>query len=180
LVLIVALWSIGLGTSFFIGSVPIVLFVLGILPWSFYERGEPIQMILAYEIGPAGFILHKIKMQTVLFSILTIPLIIAFLIFHPDKWYIPVSELFIFTTSHIYIILTKYAYYQPNKKSTGAQAWISIGALGIIIPVFIPLIWLLSLDRFSVACCEELQFRGQIYRILLYKLEKDQGQNSCW
>lgn len=75
LVLIVALWIIGLGMSFFIGSVPVVLFVLGILPWSFNEKSEPIQMILAYELGPAKFLRHKIKMQLSLFPILSIPLI---------------------------------------------------------------------------------------------------------
>ena len=148
LVFMVALWIIGLGTSFFIGSVPIVLFVLGILPWSFNEKSEPLQMLLAYELGSAKFLTHKIKMQLSLFSILSIPLIIAFLLFHPDKWYIPIAEYIIFTTSFIYIILTKYAYYQPNRKSTGAQAWVAIGAMGMIIPVFIPVVWLLSIRFF--------------------------------
>jgi hypothetical protein len=157
LVLIVVLWIIGLGTSFFIGSVPIVLFILGILPWSFNEKSEPVQMIVAYELGPAKFLMHKIKMQLVLFSILSIPLIIAFLLFHPDKWYIPIAEYFIFITSYIYIILTKYAFYRPNNKSTGAQAWVAIGAMGMIIPVFIPLVWLLSI-RFYFKSRTNLNF----------------------
>jgi hypothetical protein len=157
LYLIIALWIIGLGTSFLIGSVPIVLFVLGILPWSFNEKSEPIQMILAYELGPAKYLMHKIKMQLSLFSILSIPLIIAFLLYHPDKWYIPIAEYFIFITSYIYIILTKYAFYQPNNKSTGAQAWIAIGALGMIIPVLIPVVWLLSI-RFYFKSRNNLNF----------------------
>jgi len=156
-ILIVALWIIGLGTSFFIGSVPIVLFVLGILPWSFNEKNEPLQMILAYELGPAKFLMHKIRMQLSLFSILSIPLIIAFLLFHPDKWYIPLAEYFIFITSYIYIILTKYAFYQPDNKATGAQAWVAVGAMGMIIPVFIPVIWLLSI-RFYFKSRTNLNF----------------------
>ena len=157
LVLIVALWIIGLGTSFFIGSVPIVLFILGILPWSFNEKSEPIQMILAYELGPVKFLRYKIKMQLNLFSILSIPLIIAFILFHPDKWYIPIAEYFIFINSYIYIILTKYAFYQPNNKSTGAQAWVAIGAMGMIIPVFIPVVWFLSI-RFYFKSRTNLNF----------------------
>jgi hypothetical protein len=157
LVLIVALWIIGLGTSFFIGSVPIVLFILGILPWSFNERSEPLHMILAYELGPTKFLIHKIKMQLSLFSILSIPLIIAFLLFHPVKWYIPIAEYFIFITSYIYIILAKYSFYQPNNKSTGAQAWVAIGAMGMIIPVFIPVVWLLSI-RFYFKSRNNLNF----------------------
>ena len=80
-------------------------------------------MIFAYEMGPTKFLTHKIKMQLSLFTILTMPLIIAFLFFYPDKWYIPISEYFIFITAHTYIILTKYAFYKPNDNSSGAQAW---------------------------------------------------------
>jgi hypothetical protein len=154
---IVPMWLIGLGTSFFIGSVPIAIFILGILPWSFYEKGEPIQMILAYERGSKGFLMHKIKLQLTLFSIISIPLIIAFLLFHPDLWYVPIAEFFLFATSHIYVILTKYAFYQPNNKSNGAQAFGAIGAMGMIIPVLIPVIWLLSI-RFYFKSKENLNF----------------------
>jgi hypothetical protein len=156
-VLIVALWIIGLGTSFFVGSVPVVIFILGILPLSFYEKGEPVQMILAYEMGTSRFIMHKIKMHLALFTILSIPLIIAFLFFHPGLWYIPIAEFFIFITAHIYVILLKYAFYQPNNKSNAAQVFVSIGAIGMIIPVFIPVIWLLSI-RFYFKSRENLNF----------------------
>lgn len=155
LIFIAPLWIMGLGTSFFVGSVPIVLFILGILPLSFYEKGEPLQMILAFEMGTNRFILHKIKMQLVLFTILSIPLIIAFLTFHPDIWYIPIAEIFILITSQIYVILTKYAFYQPNSKSNGCQVFGAIGALGIIVPIFIPVIWLLSV-RFYFKSRENL------------------------
>lgn len=157
LVLIVTLWIIGLGTSFFVGSVPVVIFILGILPLSFYEKGEPVQMILAYEMGTSRFIMHKIKMHLALFTILSIPLIIAFLFFHPELWYIPIAEFFIFITSHIYVILLKYAFYQPNNKSNAAQVFVLIGAIGMIIPVFIPVIWLLSI-RFYFKSRENLNF----------------------
>ena len=78
---IIILWIIGLGTSFFIGSVPIVIFIFGIIPLSFYEKGEPYQMILAYEMSTNKFLFYKVKLQIVLFSILTIPLMVVFLIF---------------------------------------------------------------------------------------------------
>ena len=63
LFILIPLWMTGLFTSFFIGSVPIVLFIIGIIPFSFYEKGEPYQMILAYEMGTNQFLFHKIKMQ---------------------------------------------------------------------------------------------------------------------
>ena len=92
------------------------------------------------------------------------PLIIAFLFFYPDKWYIPISEYFIFITAHTYIILTKYAFYKLNDNSSGAQAWVAIGALGLIVPVFIPVIWLLSI-RFYFKSCETLKFYLNDYNL---------------
>jgi hypothetical protein len=157
LILMVALWLIGLGTSFFIGSIPVVIFILGILPLSFYEKNEPLQMILAYEMGAGRFLMHKIKMQFIIFSILSIPLIIAFLIFHHEKWYIPIAEFLIFITIHIYIIFTKYAFYQPNNRFTGTQVFGLIGVMGMVIPVFIPVVWLLSI-RFYFKSRENLNF----------------------
>lgn len=146
--ILIPLWMIGLGTSFSIGSVPIVLFILGVIPFSFYEKGEPYQMIIAYEMGTSQFLFHKIRTLIAMFSILSIPLIAAFLVFHPEIWYIPVIEYFIFISLYIYLILTKYAFYEPNCKSTSAQIFGIIGAIGGIIPVFLPVVWLLSIRFF--------------------------------
>ena len=148
LFVIIPLWIIGFCTSFFIGSVPIVLFILGVIPFSFYEKGEPYQMILAYEMGTSQFLFHKIKMQISLFSILALPLIAAFLVFHFERLYIPIIEYFIFVSLYIYLILTKYAFYESNRKSPSAQVFGAIGALGGIVPVFLPVIWLLSIRLF--------------------------------
>ena len=157
LILQAILFTLGFGTSFFIGTVPVVIFVLGIIQLGFYEKSEPIQMILVYEMGTNKFLLHKIKMQSALFAILTIPLILAFLVFFPGKWYIPVAEVFLFLTLHIYIIFTKYAFYERDNKFNGSQVFGAIGTLGIIIPVFIPVVWLLSV-RFYIKSRENLNF----------------------
>jgi hypothetical protein len=157
LFIILSLWLIGISTSFFIGSVPVVLAILGILLWSFYEKGEPIRMILAFEKGTNSFLIHKIKTHLVFFSVLAVPLILAFLIFHPDKWYVLVAEYVIIISTHIYVILTKYAFYQPGNKSNGAQAFEMIGAIGMILPFFIPVVWLLSI-RFYFKSRENLNF----------------------
>jgi len=157
LFILIPIWVIGLFTSFFIGSVPIVLFLLGIMSFSYYEKGEPYQMIIAYEMGTIQFLLHKIKMQISLFSILSLPLIVAFLVFHPETWYIPIIEYFIFISISIYLILTKYAFYEPNTKSMSAQIFGAIGALGGIIPIFLPLVWIMSI-RFFFKSKENLNF----------------------
>ncbi len=145
LFVIIIFWVIGLGTSFYIGSVPIVILILGIIPLNFYEKGEPYQMIIAYKMNTSKFLFYKIKMQIMLFSILSIPLIVGFIIFHSENWYIPVAEYFIIISLQIYVILTKYAFYEPNSKSSVSSIFGIIGVLGLFIPIFIPIVWLLSL-----------------------------------
>jgi len=145
LFIIMPIWIISAGTSFFIGSVPIAIFILGISIFSFYEKGEPYQMILSYEINAKKFLFLKAKRQIQFFSILTIPLIGLFLVFNFNRWYIPITEYLIFCFIHIYVIMTKYAFYEPNKKSPAAQTIGGIGVLGGIIPIFLPVVWVLTI-----------------------------------
>jgi hypothetical protein len=157
LFLLAPIWIIGMCGAFYIGCVPIVLLILGIIPFSFYERGEPYQMIIAFETGPVSFLLKKIKMVTVLFTAISLPLIAAFIIFHYELWYIPLIEYFIFITIHVFLVLTKYAFYEPNEKSPAAQTFAALGALSGIIPLFLPVVWLLSI-RFFFRSRENLNF----------------------
>ncbi|MFA5417891.1 MAG: hypothetical protein WC341_05480 [Bacteroidales bacterium] len=154
---IVPLWFIGLGTSFFTGSVPIVVFILGIIPISFYENGEPIQMITVYEKNTHQFLWLKIKLQLQVFSAITLPLIGAFIIFHIEYWYIPVIEYLVFISLHIFLILTKYTFYQPNSKSAAASIFGAIGAIASIMAIFLPIVWLLSI-RFYLKSVKNLNF----------------------
>ncbi len=146
--LVVPLWLLGLFTSFFTATVPVVLLFLGMIPFNFYEKGEPYQMITAFEKGPARFMMYKIKKHVILFTVLTFPLIAVFIIFHFKVWYIVVIEYFVFISLHIYMILIKYTFYEPNSKSQAAQVLASLGALGAIIPVFLPVVWLMSIRFF--------------------------------
>lgn len=146
--LFIILWFTGFFGSFFIGTVPIVIFILGIIPMSFYEKSEPFQMIISYELGSTRFLIQKIKTQFLLFSIISLPLIFAFLLFHHQNWYIPIIEYFTFISLHVYFILTKYAFYEPNSKTAASQIFSAIGAISAIIPIFLPLVWIMSVYFF--------------------------------
>lgn len=142
---LVPLWIISLATSFFIGSVPIAIFIFGIVALDFYEKSEPYQMILAYEMSTPRFLFHKISLQIIVFSFITIPLIILFMFFHYEYWYIPIAEYFIFISLNIYFILTKYAFYEPNTKSPTTVIFGTIGIVAtLFIPFLLPVIWILS------------------------------------
>ena len=143
--IVVPVWIIAILTSFFIGSVPVAIFIFGILTISFYEKCEPYQLILSYELNAKKLIFLKVKRQLQLFSISVLPLIGLFLIFHIDKWHIPIAEYIILCFLHIYVIMTKYAFFESNKKSSAAQTFGSIGFFGGIIPIFLPVVWLLTI-----------------------------------
>lgn len=155
LYLILIIWSIGFLTSPFIGSVPVSIFILGIISFVFYNECEPYQMIIAYELKVSKFLFYKIKSQVIFFSIISFPLILLFFIFHHDVWYIPVLEYFIFLSIHIYQLLTKYAFYEPNEKPSAAQIFEILGILSLLIPLFLPLIWIMSV-RFYFKSKEKL------------------------
>lgn len=142
---LVPIWIISMATSFFIGSVPIAIFIFGIVSLGFYEKSEPYQMILAYEMSTRKFLFHKMKLQITVFSFITIPLILLFVIFNYEHWYIPIAEYLIFISLNIYFILAKYAFYEPNSKSHTTVIVGSIGVIAIFIPFLLPVVWLFSL-----------------------------------
>jgi len=145
---IIAVWVVSIVTAFFPGSIPIAIFVLGVIIFSFLDKSEPLPMLLSYELSPRRLLYLKIKLQVILFSILTAPLLILFFVFHPDIWYIPAAEFIIFVSLQVYVVLVKYAFYKPNESLGAAQVFTTIGVIGIFMPFFIPLMWILSVHFF--------------------------------
>ncbi|MCL1943558.1 MAG: hypothetical protein FWF54_08465 [Candidatus Azobacteroides sp.] len=135
---------IGLCGSFLIAVVPIIILFLSFCILDFYSKNEPYQFVLSYEFGSKRFLFYKIKMQIYLFSVLIAPLFILFIIFHYQYWYIIIIEYIILISLQNYNILLKYAFYIPNGQTP--TAYIMIGLLfGLFMPIFIPIIWVLSI-----------------------------------
>lgn len=154
---IVPIWLITVVTCFFIGSIPTAILILGLIPLDFYDKCESYQILMSYELPPKQLIYLKVKRQIQLFSCLVIPLICLFIAFHAESWYIPIAEYLILSFLHIFIIMTKYAFYEPNNKSYAAQLYKTLGVLGALIPVFLPIIWALSL-RFYLRAVNKLNY----------------------
>jgi len=138
-------WLLGFLFSFLEASVPIAIFILGILIFSFYENGEPLDMLLAFEIRPSKLLLLKVKYHFILFLGLCLPLLLIFVVQHHSIWYIPIIILLLMGFGHLYLILLKYAWYSPAAKPAGIEILTSLAFIAIIIPVFMPVIWLLSI-----------------------------------
>lgn len=133
-----------LGSSF-IGSIPIVLFIIGLIPLNFYNYGEPYQILLASEMNPRKFLHQKIFNALILFSTTSLPLLVLFVVIHPSYWYIPTIEYLTFATVYCYVILLKYSFYEPNQKLESVQAFSILGSVSLIIPIFLPIIWALAI-----------------------------------
>ncbi len=155
--LFVVIWPLGLVTSFFVASVPVTIFFLGVIVLSFYEKSEPLQILIAGELNTLRFLMKKIKSQLLSFSVLILPLVISFIIFHPRYYYIPLLEYIIFLILLVYTILLKYAYYQPTKESGAVKTFTMIGSICLFIPVLIPLILILSV-KFLIQASHRLNF----------------------
>jgi len=142
--LLMSVWILAAATSFHIASVPIAILVFGIAAFSFYEQAEPVQLLMANEVNPKEFIIRKVKRHLQLFTLSVLPLLFLFLIFHIDKWYIPIGEIAIFCFLHVYLITIKYAFFEPNKTPPASSVFVGIGIIAGIIPIFLPLVWMLS------------------------------------
>lgn len=149
LFLIIALVVFGIATSFHIASIPLVIFILGFIPFSFYINGESVEMLISFEKSPKKLLLIKLKQHILLFSIIVAPLILSYLIFNIDKWYIVLAEYICFITIQSFSILSKYASYEPGYRNQGAKAADMIAGLSIFLPVLIPAVWLLIIYYFS-------------------------------
>ena len=141
----VGVWLIGFFTSFFIGSVPIVIFILGVIVLNFYEKFEPLAILIANEYNPREFLFRKLQNHLIIFSVLISPLILSFLIFSPQYYYIPLIEFISFCILIVYTILLKYSFYRPEGISGATQIFTMIGIACLFIPVLIPIILLLSI-----------------------------------
>lgn len=155
--LFVVLWPLGLVASFFVASVPVTVFLLGAIVLSFYEKPEPLQLLIAVELNTRRFLVKKTKNHLLAFFVLVLPLVMAFILFHPRYYYIPLLEVAIFLMLLVYTILLKYAYYQPGRESAAVKTFTMIGSICLIIPVLVPLILVLSV-KFLFQASHTLNF----------------------
>lgn len=140
----IIVWLTGMFTSGFVGSAPIAILVLSLMVANFYESGEPLTILLSSELNPKQFLFRKILIVQAICSVVLLPLIIAFFIFHAELWYIPVIEFVLISFFLWYSILLKYAFYKPNQQLIAGQIFTAIGAMSLFLPFLIPLVWILS------------------------------------
>ncbi len=155
LIVLAAIWITGIAASFYTATIPVVMFIIGIIVLSFYEQCEPLQILTSYELSSKKLMALKIKRHFQIYTVIMIPMVILFIAFNHTLWYIVATEYIVLLTLHIYAITVKYALYKPNVKSQAAQTLVAIGAIGALIAPLLPLTIIMGI-RFYIKSINNL------------------------
>jgi hypothetical protein len=148
---IITVCSFGLCLSFFTPITLVAIGILGLLIIDFYDKNESWQMLISCQKSANRLLYYKLKQHLLLFTVLILPLIVAFLFFHPELWYILFVEYIVVLSIHVYSIILKYAFYSHDR-STINYGLLLIGVWVGLIPVTTPLLWIFSVYLFRKAC----------------------------
>ncbi|MDR3218503.1 MAG: hypothetical protein LBU22_05900 [Dysgonamonadaceae bacterium] len=152
LMLLLGVYGLGVCLSYFVAAIPIAMVIIGLIIFDFFTANESWQMLLSFEKGPKKMLCYKIKRHALLYALINLPLVILYMLFHADLWYIPVIALIVLLSIHIYMLTIKFAYFEINGGNGANFILQLIGIVFGLIPIMIPLLWLFSLFFFKKAC----------------------------
>lgn len=127
------------------GTLPFLYVSLGVF-WlltlslsDMFRTSEPLNIICAPELPPAGFLHRKLKINLAAFLCVITPLCLIYLPVHPEAWWLSLYYLIYMTTNVALVVVSKYAYYSPGEKIMGGQIAIIISFFCVAIPILFPL-----------------------------------------
>lgn len=151
-ILLLIAYILGACFSWNIPVIPITMLIIGLTISDFFIAEESWQMLLSFEKNAGKMLLYKIRRHFLFYAICNLPLIILFVIFHYDLWYIPIIEFIMLLSIHIYTITMKFAYYEADKSGRVNSIIQLIGVVLGLIPVTTPFLLLFSGFLFKKAC----------------------------
>jgi len=131
------LYLIGLATSMFTVSMPLVLLLFMLMGVGAYDPIEN-RELLELAVAKKKWLPSKIVEQLMAFHLAMLPLYLLFVIFHFKYWYILAAVMAIGTGLLIFAISYKYAHYYPGRKRSNSQLPTSIFLLFLILPFLAP------------------------------------------
>lgn len=146
-----ALLLIGIGLSFFVATVPLVIFFLTINTSVFYLNGESKELLCATSSSPKNLIWSKVKAHLTLSGIMLTPISILFLVFHSEYWFVLLAVLTIALIVNINAIIFKYASYQPGQSFESNSVLQGISMASFLVPFLAPLPIVLSFINYKKA-----------------------------
>ncbi|MEK6478935.1 hypothetical protein WJR50_15420 [Catalinimonas sp. 4WD22] len=119
----------------YVAFVVLVLFTL--LSTTFYNEGEPLQMVEVFQLAPRQFMFMKWKMQLLLFWTGCTPLMLIYLLGNTAYWYVLPVLILVCSVIQILSINLKYSFYVPGE-SVDKSIFIAIYVLSLFVPFFVP------------------------------------------
>lgn len=116
------------------------IFLTGLIVFDFCRHPEPWPFILSFRKSAGRFLLFKIRRNLLFFVLLTLPVAVLLVVFHPMRWYVPLLEVVVLSGVHLYGVVLKYASYSHRKAPVRSLSRI----MGLIIglnPFTAPLLW---------------------------------------
>lgn len=145
---IATLWVSGILFAFHMGAGITAIFLIGLMTIGFYNYCEPVEILSAAQLNPKKIMAEKVKGLFLMSGLLFLPILIAFVLFHPNHWYIPVIEIALMTSYLFYALSIKYAFYEPQTHSSKNNVLLALGALVLTIPFLLPAVWVLSIKLY--------------------------------
>ena len=142
---------IGLGLSFYVATVPLVIFFLTLNTAVFYLNGESKELLSAMSDSPRDLIWKKIKTHLVTFYSMLLPLIVLFLVFNYVYWYVLAYVLVVSLIVNINAIIFKYASYEPGATFDDNTVLQALSMVSFLVPFTFPIPIILSIVNYRKA-----------------------------
>lgn len=104
---------------------------------AYYEKFEPFIFIESTKLTPRKYLVEKIKLHVATYLIFSTPILLVYLIFHPDHYLIVIFFLLLSIFALIFLIISKYTFYSPNNESSKHKLLTNITLLGIFPFIFL-------------------------------------------
>jgi len=111
-------YIVGAALSGFPAAIPVVLLLLGLMTLDFYMDCEPRIFLELYSRNAHSFLRKKVFTHLFIFWSACLPLVVLFLVFHAEYWYVLLVVMFVVSVFPVLSITLKYASYQPNIRLT--------------------------------------------------------------
>lgn len=114
------------------------LWLLTIFISDFYRSCEPLPLLNAPELPASAYLAVRIRKGAGLYLIGVFPVLLLYALIYNRQGWLVMAFLLLTLINIVLFIVTKYAVYKPGRVLVSVQLTTTLSALGILIPVFLP------------------------------------------
>jgi len=133
----ILLYIIGLVTSYFTVSMPVVVLLFMLMAAGAFDPIEN-RNLLELTVDKPNWLRRKIVQQVSVFQMAMLPFYFLFLVFHYQYWLVLAAIIFIGIGLMIFVVSYKYAHYYPGRQTANSQLPMALFILFLANPFFAP------------------------------------------